>query len=794
MQMIQQGQSVDASDAPSQGVIAPAGQGPSMIGTPEDPRQGLIQQQSLAPVPGYDQRGHNIAQDAATQAAVTEASGPQQSVMRGAGPAIARGIPVAGAFADEGDAALMASIAPYIEPLLKQAPAGVQHALGYDQRYDVGAGPTWQDRYNQSINLQHLRDHGYDAQHPIASTALQGAGAIAGTVAALPALGAGTAALGPEAGLIPRAAVGGLEGAGLGAAQGYGGGNGALTDPSRGRGAETGGMIGAALGAAAPAVIQGAQGLWNATGQRAINAVAPKVAVGEAPSLADALAGAQGAPQAATRAGLPSDIPGATNRLVDALAAINVSPKAAVAPADAKAAYSQLYRALQRQGTSATDAVQSAKDLGTFGMVADSGPATQDLGRTVMNTPSAGAVAGKDALDLRQLGVKQDGDFLVRPSSLRIGDAAASGLGVGGKEYYSGLDSLAASQKAAAGPAYTKAYAAPPVPTSELEDFRVAGGGDFESAYARARAISQKTFVDMGDGVEKIVPLPAAIPKQLDWRTLDLMKQGLDDNVRQNVTDGIGANEQGALKGYLGRFVAKLDSINPDYGAAREAFAGPAKLMDAQEAGAKFMGQDAPVISSGMAELSPSEQQAFRLGAAKQIQSKLGNADITADASRVAGSLKPNQLQRFKAIFPDQQSYAGFSNLLDNEKTMFNTRAAATGNSTTAKQLAGMQDAGEDPLAAAAPMIGHAAAGNVPGALSAAMGFIKNAGNGSKMNEGTSDALAAILFNMDKRTYPAVLSGLSDAEKRVLLANALRQAAPTGAAQAGGDAFNKGSQ
>ncbi len=415
--------------------------------------------------------------------------------------------------------------------------------------------------------------------------------------------------------------------------------------------------------------------------------------------------------------------------------------------------------------------------LGPNAMIADTGDAVRSLGRDAFNRPSGAEDVIRKALDARQRGVMVDGEFTAQPSSMRILDAAGDGLGVNGKDLYSEADNLLAARKAAAQPAYAKAYEAPPVDIGEMRDF--AGTELFRDAYQRARGISEKEFVPLGDGTEGIVPLPERVTNNeaLDWRTLDLMKQGLDDLVKEGRVQGIGANEQGATKGYLKRFVSKLDSLNPDYRAAREAFAGPTAMMDALDAGRSALSEDAPVLSKALADLTPAEQDAYRLGAYQSLKDKLGNADVTFDAARRAGVLKPNQLERFKELFPDRKKFADFVNLMANEQTMFQTRNALTGNSTTAKQLAAMAENDAGPIEQMAQGAVDLKTGNVLGIIRA----LGRAGGQAKMSPATAESLASILTSTDQAKLPLVVQNLTEAQKRRLLAEAARGAGTVGA-------------
>lgn len=659
--------------------------------------------------------------------------------------ALARGVPVAGALADEANAAILAGVAPYVEPMLKKTPL-------YDPKSSIGDLPSFKDRYDAALNLQRFRDDQYDAANPTESAILRGAGTVGGSIAMLPALAAGSSALPAGAGLLPRMAVGTLEGGAVGGAQGYAEGAGNYNDPSRLSGAMRGAAVGAGVGAALPPALNIGGAIWRGTGQKAVDAVRMALpgAKTETQALADAIKGS-----GAAEVAIPTPVP----------------------PSQQADAYSRLAVALERQRQTPEEMAARVSQLGPNAMIADTGDAVRSLGRDAFNRPSGAEDIIRKALETRQRGVMVDGEFTAKPSSIRILDAAGEGLGVNGKAFYDEADNLLATRKAAAQPAYQAAYQAPPVDIGELRDF--AGTPLFQQAYQRARGISEKEFVTLPDGTEAIQPLPERFTSNeaLDWRTLDLMKQGLDDLVKEGKVQGIGANEQGAIKRYAGRFVEKLDALNPAYKAAREAYAGPTAMMDAMEAGRAALKEDAPVLGKTIASLTPAEQDAYRLGAFQALKDKLGNADVTYDAARQAGVLKPNQLERFKELFPDRKKFADFVNLMSNEQTMFQTRNALTGNSTTAKQLAAMAENDSGPIEQMAQGAVDLKTGNVLGIIRA----LGRAGGETKMSPATAESLAKILTNTDQSQLPDVVKNLTDAQRRRLLAEALRGGTAVGA-------------
>jgi hypothetical protein len=697
--------------------------------------------------------------------------------------AFARGVPVLGSLADEANAATAATLAPAMEPALRKAPAVVQAILGYDPRQEISGAGDWGQRYKAAENLQRFRDQTFDQAHPYESPIEQVGGGVAGTVAMLPALAVATNAAGPEAGLLMRSGTGALEGGTIGAVHGYGSGYGDLSDPSRIRGAEAGALFGAGGGAALPVATRVAGIGWNATGGKLVDAIRGSKTVqtplsAEAERIAKVIADEN--PQASAMRPDRSD-------LESALVAANRSDLT-IPASHVDDAYVRLARAADRQKMTPQEVADAARTVGPFGTFADTGEAMRDLLRASINRPGRGATIAEENLTPRQNGVfdPDTGEWLVRPSSARITDQAQAGLGLEGKDYYGEMDNLLAARKAAADPLYAKMQQAPPVDVANLQEFTASP--DFKSAYDRARAISQREFVTQPDGTRAIVPLPEEVPGQLDWRTLDLMKQGLDDLVSEGKLQGIGANANNAVKGYRNAFRDKLDSLNPDYKAARDAFAGPTAMKDALEEGRGLLNEDAPLVAADLAKRSESERQMMRLGALQALQTKLGNANVTYDAASQAGLLKPNQLARFKALFPDQQSFADFYRTMQAEKTMFGTNKAAFGNSTTAKQLLNVMEPSDPQLEGVAQAV-PAAMGLNPIALVRA---IHRMGMESPMREGVAETIASILSSHNAEQFPDVVRRMTEAQRAAYVSDVIRKSMGADAGQIAGRMTNNG--
>lgn len=168
---------------------------------------------------------------------------PPRSTLNDQVRTLARGVPVAGAYLDELDAATNAALSPLIPSWLA----------------DAIPGDTWKQRYLASLAMQRGEDQAYDSAHPLQSLLLRFAGGAAAGGAAMKAAPAATRlALGmwsPSGSRVLNALGGAISGGGLTALHGFGDGEGDFK--ARLANAGYSAPWGAAFGAGIPQIAHG---------------------------------------------------------------------------------------------------------------------------------------------------------------------------------------------------------------------------------------------------------------------------------------------------------------------------------------------------------------------------------------------------------------------------------------------------------------------------------------------------------------------------------------------------------
>jgi hypothetical protein len=141
---------------------------------------------------------------------------------------------------------------------------------------------------------------------------------------------------------------------------------------------------------------------------------------------------------------------------------------------------------------------------------------------------------------------------------------------------------------------------------------------------------------------------------------------------------------------------------NKAYKAGLKQYASKAQLQNAAEAGLDdALKMPVEEIRKTLAGLTAAEQKMWRLGASRALAGKVRTGNVLRDRTEGLFS-SPDMQMRLKAIFPDQRSLREFQRHLVIQAKKADFRKAVQGNSTTAKQLAQGQEAGQEVRAVAA--------------------------------------------------------------------------------------------
>lgn len=183
--------------------------------------------------PGGDDPFANVPGSSPTKITVTPRR-PQNITADDIARATATGVPVIGGVLNKLNAATNATLAPVVDPFLPDS-------------YEKLPGKTWGERYDQALGIQERKDKEFETDHPVASTVAGLAGGIGSTA------GLGMTALGARALGLTGTTLPGQVGRGLASNTMIGAADASVRDNDP----FVGGVVGGAVGVAAPVVGRG---------------------------------------------------------------------------------------------------------------------------------------------------------------------------------------------------------------------------------------------------------------------------------------------------------------------------------------------------------------------------------------------------------------------------------------------------------------------------------------------------------------------------------------------------------
>lgn len=274
-------------------------------------------------------------------------------------------------------------------------------------------------------------------------------------------------------------------------------------------------------------------------------------------------------------------------------------------------------------------------------------------------------------------------------------DITNMGVPSAGMDFNKTTDALIKHRKTNADPLYKAAFAAKPVSSETIERIledpmsKRAMRDGVETVMREGRATGKPvTLLDFGIdsfdphgnpifiGAKSGDPGARMVP---NMRLLDATKRGLDDVLedwRDKVTGRLRLDQKGRSVEMLRKaFVDELDVVNPAYGKARAAWAGPSAAIDALNMGRSIFKRDADITDKMISNLTPSEKEFFRIGFGQAVHDIVerkaeGSADI---AKTLFGN--PRIQKQVRQAFPDQASFDRFSANMSRELEMFKNAA-----------------------------------------------------------------------------------------------------------------------
>jgi hypothetical protein len=309
----------------------------------------------------------------------------------------------------------------------------------------------------------------------------------------------------------------------------------------------------------------------------------------------------------------------------------------------------------------------------------------------------------------------------------------------------------------------------------KLEDFsskRFAESRPYYAAIDKAALQVDDTLADVFNKSQAVQGSAELLFRTKTGQTIDLAKLKSGDPVPMNVLDTLkqslydtaqslrktGSNAQAnAYDDVRQQLVGVLEAKSPKVGGqsaytmAMKTWAGPSQMMDAAEVGRKAMTQDALDLAQAMKGFTPSEVDAFRVGALQALRQKTGTE--AGQTSLLKMWKEPATQDRLKAVFDND--YRSFASAVAKEARLKGLESVGRGSQTAAR-LAGTADLEVAPLAQTAMA---ASTGNVPGIVAAATNLM----NQTRTPEAVRNEIGRILLSRD----PQQLAQLSEVIRRL---------------------------
>lgn len=320
-------------------------------------------------------------------------------------------------------------------------------------------------------------------------------------------------------------------------------------------------------------------------------------------------------------------------------------------------------RAMRDDGLDPSKLPQLLDDVGEGAMVMDLGPNLQSLAGGLASVP------GKAQKTLRAV-VGERAASSAKSARVRSDVDATIGTG---PDIDLLKQSIVQSQKAAADPLY-QAIREVPVPAQQ---------GNFAFVFNTPMgkdALRKGLEMAANDGVQfQSTGLTAGM--------VDYTKRALDDIAKEAARQG--KDNVARQAGNLARVLrTEADKVVPGYREAREAFAGPAAVLDAiDEGAAAFTKEVSPGQLQRMLQgMTASERDAYLQGVQTSLEAQMGNA--VNDVASLRNTFRKGWNEEKLRILLGDDIAADVLRRIDRETTFGTSTDVVTRNSETARRLA----------------------------------------------------------------------------------------------------------
>lgn len=234
-------------------------------------------------------------------------------------------------------------------------------------------------------------------------------------------------------------------------------------------------------------------------------------------------------------------------------------------------------------------------------------------------------------------------------------------------------------------PLYEAAYAAPPINDMKLSAVVERIRRFQPSAVTSAMRMMEADGKKLGS-IDATGRITAASTEYYDY-----LKRALDDVINSpsnfNAMTRKFSNEARVAQKLKSELLGRLDTINPDYKAARAAFADDASVRRALEDGRNFLNLDTIELKEIMRGLhSQAEKEAFQSGVARGLFERVSSRSDAGRQNLALAFDNADVTSRVRAVFPNKAEAERFLAAMRNEAEAFRNQtyvSPAAGSRTT---------------------------------------------------------------------------------------------------------------
>lgn len=321
------------------------------------------------------------------------------------------------------------------------------------------------------------------------------------------------------------------------------------------------------------------------------------------------------------------------------------------------------------------------------------GPSARAMGATVANRPGAAMTMADELVQGRRAAtpdrIASDVDRMIAPGSGTGVADATQALMQQRSQAAAPLYEAAFSQPAGM-TARLREFVDDPIAKAGLaRGIEIQRLENLAAPPGQRKAIQDAAIEFAEDGTPKIVGVP-------NMRTLDAVKRGLDDMLETyRGPDGrLRLDQRGrAIEAVRKSYLTELDKGSAPYAEARAAWAGPSQAMDAINLGRKIVSGDRDTVARALEGVNESNRDFFRLGVARALTDR--TTDPSAAGNFVRRMMEDRNLSgKIRSVFDSPEDYEQFVRSMQAELLMRDTNRAISprAGSQTARLLAGMDD------------------------------------------------------------------------------------------------------